>query len=182
VTYDPLRYADQCRSEWPDSAVRAEAGPLAMARVRCTSCECYTIPVRIECSASGGTCALHVPGKYPCPVCGQIDQYIPVWIAARARHHAASMQSLRAHGYVSLDHGPLRAPWRQELAELDRREFVVLDNGELSVASVRGLRADFTDVRGIELPPMVTAQLIEHDLARVSSTCKRCYPALRDPL
>ncbi len=151
--FDHKAFARDCYLAWPDTVYHANGQRFA-ARARCTSCRCFTIPVRMHCKHPDSDCSIKAPGKYPCPVCGQADQYIFVWIAARARHHSQSMESLRERGYVSKDYGPLRAPWQSELPEPSMRDMVVFDGGDSGASAVdaTALLVRIGDARKVNVP------------------------------
>ena len=112
---DHRAHARESRERWPEQVLLVDGAQMTP-RAKCTTCSCYTIPVHLVHDESGGDeCSIKAPGFFPCPVCGQHDQYIFCWVNARARHHAESQRSLREHGYVSRVYGPLRAPRQAEL-------------------------------------------------------------------
>ena len=128
MTIDHRAYARECLERWPAQVLLVDGAQMTP-RAKCTTCSCYTIPVHLVHDESGnGECAIKAPGKYPCPVCGQVDQYIMVWITARARHHAVSQRSLRERGYVSHIYGPLRAPLEAELPNPSAEPFTGFRN------------------------------------------------------
>ncbi len=93
-------------------------------RFRCMTCKNFTIPVQkqtldsiVDAGATLSRAGI-LPGKYACPVCGQDDQYINVWIPARSNYHAKSKASFEQDGCVSLIHGELRQPWPDEVFDL----------------------------------------------------------------
>jgi hypothetical protein len=190
--FDPAAHSIACRDQWPDQ-IYAVGGQRFALRARCTTCKCYTIPVTVQCARGEGgpssadasddttpTCAIKAPGKYPCPVCGQDDQYIMVWIAARARHHARALNALREQGYVSDAYGALRNPWPQELPDPAMRPMIVAganDEGGGSIADVSALLVRIGDARKVAVPddyhgrpgsgPML-------DDTRDLASCERC--------
>lgn len=144
MCFNAREYADRCRDSWHDQPFNLD-GRSVVPRARCTTCRCFTIPVRLV-HEPAGACAIEAPGKFPCPVCGQIDQYINVWITARARHHAESQQLLRDQGFVTTRHGPLRSPREDELPDPAREPFTGFEQIGL-VASVSTLRVNAGDPR-----------------------------------
>jgi hypothetical protein len=156
MSIDHAVYARECLERWPEQRFR-EGSDSVTPRAACTTCRCYTIPVHLVHSADG-ECGIKAPGKYPCPVCGQCDQYIAVWIAARARHHAASQISLRERGYVTKRYGDLRAPSVDELPEPARESFTGFGNAGLA-ARVTTLTVNAGDVRMVIAPDTHAADL-----------------------
>lgn len=177
--FDRARHGRECRDEWTDPVLRAGAAPgeRIVVRARCMTCQSYTVPVALECGAAGGDeCSVRAPGKYPCPVCGQCDQYINVWIAARARHHERSKRDLIRRGFVSRDYGPLRAPWAEELPDPTPRELVIAGTAETgSVVAISSLRVGLRDVRKVRVPAGERPGEAGEELVE----CERCAPPFR---
>lgn len=146
MCFNALEYAARCRATWQEQLVDVD-GTRVTPRAQCTTCRCFTIPVRLV-HDDAGECRIDAPGKFPCPVCGQTDQYIMVWINARARHHAESQRQLRELGFVTHHHGPLRAPRDAELPDPQRTPFTGFATVGI-VASVNTLRVNAGDPRFI---------------------------------
>jgi hypothetical protein len=159
--------AARCRRSWPDQPFTLDGRSVAP-RARCTTCRCYTIPVRLVHEPEG-SCRIEAPGKYPCAVCGQMDQYINVWINARARHHAESQRLLREQGFVTTAFGGLRAPLEDELPVAGDEPFTGFAQVGL-VASVTTLRVNAGDPRFVSC----------HLPAPVSLECGACCALVRN--
>lgn len=88
------------RLEHPQPEGVYQGTPTAEWRFPCMTCKHLTIPV-LEDDPAQPAQKRRLPGKYHCHVCGQTDQYINVWISARANYHGRSRASWLAEGRVA---------------------------------------------------------------------------------